>query len=201
VFPSVPSSTRGPGRPRVAARDEDFLRAAQDILIEVGYERLSMEAVVERVGASKSTLYRRWPSKAELVGAAVAGYSWDSEPPDTGNLRDDLIALASLWFARDERRDQVFVRVMIAVIDDTHLRSVFHDIAAKPRALVFEAIVRRAADRCEIPTADNLHTLGEVIPAMAFQQLAMNKKPIDREFIVGVIDNFVMPRLMVARKA
>lgn len=195
----VQTASRGPGRARDATRDAAFLQAAQDLLIEVGYDRLSMESVVERVGASKSTLYRRWASKAELVSAAVAQFRWDADAPDTGSLREDLIALASIWFDRDERRDQLFVRAMIASVDDEHVQRAFHQAVGVPRTRAFEEIVRRAAARGEISPVQDLEVLGRLIPAMAFQQLAMLKRPVDRAFIVGVIDNFLLPGLTAHR--
>ena len=63
---------RAPGRPSDPAIDAELLRAAQDLLIEEGFDRLTMDAVARRCGASKATIYRRWPSKTALVVAAAA---------------------------------------------------------------------------------------------------------------------------------
>src|ERR1700743_3597176 len=85
------------GRPMDATRDDDILNAALDILAEVGYDGMTIDMVAARARAGKATLYRRWPSKTELVIDAVAcmknkDIDFDSLP-DTGTLRGDFIAL------------------------------------------------------------------------------------------------------------
>ena len=68
--------------------------AAVETLVEVGYAKLSMESVARRAGVGKSAIYRRWPSKVELVTAVLARFSVPSTPPpDTGSLRGDIRAL------------------------------------------------------------------------------------------------------------
>ncbi len=196
-MPASPPTERRRGRTQDAARNAAFLRATQDLLIEVGYDKLSMESVVKRVGASKSTLYRRWSSKAELVCAAISDFRWDAETPDTGNLRDDLIELCSTWFDCDGGRDRLFVRATVAAVDDERVQKAFRAVVSTPWSRAFEETVRRAEARGEISVAQNLDVLGRLIPALAFQQLAMLKRPVDRSFIVGVVDQFLLPRLTV----
>jgi AcrR family transcriptional regulator len=79
------------GRPRNPRIDEDVLRAAAELVVEVGYADLTIAAIAERAGTSKPAIYRRWPSKAHLVHEAA--FRDDDEQltlPDTGVLRDDL---------------------------------------------------------------------------------------------------------------
>jgi AcrR family transcriptional regulator len=80
---------------RREARTEAILRAALEELAEVGYSALSIEAVAARVGIAKTTVYRRYPTRLDLVRAAVGQHLDEAlgEPPDTGSLRGDLIAL------------------------------------------------------------------------------------------------------------
>src|SRR5690242_17158347 len=82
------------GRSRDASRDDVLRRAALDLVTEIGYDRMTMDAVAARAGAGKATVYRRWSSKAELVGDALAHEHGDGEVPDTGSLRGDLAALS-----------------------------------------------------------------------------------------------------------
>src|SRR4051794_29926282 len=88
------------GRPRDAARDAAILDAAVEVLSEVGYDRLTIDAVAARAKASKATVYRRWANKAALVVDAVHSckpvpVGPDGETkcyfPDTGSLRGDLL--------------------------------------------------------------------------------------------------------------
>ena len=74
-------------------RHEAICDAVFDLLCEVGYDRMSMDAVAARARASKATIYRAWPNKPDLVTEALA-YRFGDAPvvPDTGSLRGDLIA-------------------------------------------------------------------------------------------------------------
>ena len=88
--------TRTAGRPRDPARDDAILSAALEGLAEVGYDRLSMDEIAARAHAGKGALYRRWPSKAALVVAAVMAWREQAAPvtiPDTGSLTGDIDAM------------------------------------------------------------------------------------------------------------
>src|SRR3954470_2564918 len=78
------------GRRRDPRKDEAILVATRELLVEVGYAALSMEAVAARARVSKPTLYLRYPSKAVLVFDAVFGRTKAKEIPDTGSVVDDL---------------------------------------------------------------------------------------------------------------
>jgi AcrR family transcriptional regulator len=85
---------RAPGRPRDARRDEAILKAALEILLDEDYQSLTIEAVAARAGVGRPTIYRRWPSKAALVVAALVDSARLAIPRvDTGSLRGDLLAV------------------------------------------------------------------------------------------------------------
>ena len=88
---------RALGRKRDHTRDPEILDAALDVLAETGYDGMTIDMVAARAKAGKATLYRRWPSKAELVIDAVAcmkaGDLDLDDLPDTGTLRGDLVAM------------------------------------------------------------------------------------------------------------
>src|ERR1700710_916480 len=89
--PVIPGSARG------VARESAICAAALELLAEVGYDRMSMDAVASRAKASKATIYRRWPGKRELVVHAIRCRGPQHvEPPDTGSLRGDILATLRL---------------------------------------------------------------------------------------------------------
>lgn len=186
------------GRPMDLARGRELLRVAQDLLVESGYDNLSMDAVAARAGSSKSTLYRRWSNKADLVTAAVEAFAWGAPVPDTGSLREDLIELAQVWFDSDHNRDRLFVRLLTALPGDDHLHDIYLSRLAAPRAQAVVAIVERAAARGDIPDPAAAGRVAGILPAMAFQQLVVQREPVDREFIQYVIDDILLPLLGVA---
>lgn len=84
---------RTPGRPRDARVDEAVADAVAELLAEVGYDALTIEGVAARAGVAKTTVYRRWSSKTELVGDALEVRARARvRAPDTGSLAGDLLA-------------------------------------------------------------------------------------------------------------
>ena len=87
------SNRRKRGRPRSAEADIAIERATLELLPQHGLRGLSMEAVAKRAGVSKATLYRRFPSKRDLVAAALRSIRTTQPAPDTGSVLGDLLAL------------------------------------------------------------------------------------------------------------
>jgi AcrR family transcriptional regulator len=92
---SVEAQQRPAPRPgsHSAAREQAILAAAAELVVEVGYERVTVDAIAARAHASKSTMYRKWPGKAELVADALRRQAEGraTELPDTGGVRGDLL--------------------------------------------------------------------------------------------------------------
>src|SRR3954447_6644599 len=86
------SAVKNVGRPRDESRDAVILAATLEVLADVGYDRLTMDAVAARAKASKATLYRRWTNKVTLVIEALQHAKSPTDVPDTGSLREDLLA-------------------------------------------------------------------------------------------------------------
>ena len=84
---------RKPGRPRSAQAHKAIIDATLELLAEEGFQGLSIEAVAARAGVGKTTIYRRWVSKEELVMEAISHVQIDVVVMDTGNFRNDLAAL------------------------------------------------------------------------------------------------------------
>ena len=92
--PSEPEQEiRKPGRPRSAQAHKAIIDATLELLAEEGYQGLSIEEVAARAGVGKTTIYRRWASKEELVMEAIRQVQIDVPVMDTGNFRNDLAAL------------------------------------------------------------------------------------------------------------
>lgn len=88
------------GRPRDPTRDHAIAAAVVDLLAEVGYPRLTVDAVAARAGVAKTTLYRRWPTKQEMVLAIVDAHLPRAELPDTSDPVADMRALVALVYAQ-----------------------------------------------------------------------------------------------------
>src|SRR5580693_10631580 len=97
---AVDTEVHRTGRPRDEGREQAIRDAAIELLAEVGYDAMSIEAVAVRARSSKATIYRRWPGKAELVAEAIRRRSEPAlqDIPDTGSLRSDLRVLVQRMF-------------------------------------------------------------------------------------------------------
>jgi AcrR family transcriptional regulator len=183
-----------PGRARDASRDEALRQAALELLAEVGYEKLTIDAVAARAGAGKATVYRRWASKADLVIDAVDHHRHIALP-DTGSLRGDLDALAE---AKQANRDRALMTramagLMTALLGDADFRRAFRraGIPGNPLAAVFT----RAIERGEIPPQPDLDLIASVVPALIFYRLVMFDEQPDPAFTRSAIERLVLPLL------
>ncbi|MER7547476.1 TetR/AcrR family transcriptional regulator [Actinomadura sp.] len=188
-----------PGRRRRGKALEDaLLRAAWDELVESGYAALTMERVAARAGTSRAVLYRRWPGKTELVIAAIR-HRRETDPvtiPDTGNLRDDLIALM---------RSATRRRIDLAAMIGAQLGGLFAEAGTTPAELRGQLIgagslwsrdiYRRAVQRGEL---DRDRVPGSVL-AMPFDLLRhdmlMTFEPVPDERIIAIVDELFLPLL------
>jgi AcrR family transcriptional regulator len=153
------TAARPPGRPRSTQADEAILRAALELLAAHGYAALTMEAVRERSGVGKATLYRRYGSKEELVRAAIVHLNSDIPlPEDTGSIAGDFAATAANVLAGAARTGALTLmpRLLSEVAGDPEMHALFHEHLVEPRRRVVRGIVERAKARGEIrPDVDS----------------------------------------------
>jgi AcrR family transcriptional regulator len=186
------------GRKRDHTRDPEILDAALEILAETGYDGMTIDMVAARAKAGKATLYRRWPSKAELVIDAVACMKkGDLDPahlPDTGTLRGDLIAMIKPHSIEEgEKKLQIMAGLTSMLSRAPELSAAANAAIVEPRAAVNRIFMQRAIDRGEIPPDCDIDTLSLISPSMAAYRVLILRKPVDREFLVSLIDGVLMP--------
>jgi len=168
------------------------------VLVETGYDGMTIDMVAARAKAGKATLYRRWASKAELVIDAVGCMKKSTVDldhlPDTGTLRGDLIAMIKPHTIEDgERKLQVMAGLISMLSRDPGLTEAVNAALIEPRASVNRIFMRRAAARGEIPPDCDIDTLSLIMPAMAAYRVLILKKPVDREFLISLIDGVLLP--------
>ena len=186
------------GRKRDHTRDPEILEVALDVLAETGYDGMTIDMVATRAKAGKATLYRRWPSKADLVLDAVAcmkSRDIDLDAlPDTGTLRGDLIAMIKTPSIREsERKLKVMAGIASMIARSPELAAAAQNALVEPRASVNRIFFRRAIERGEIPADADVERLCMISPAMVAYRVLMLGKPVDREFLVSTIDKIILP--------
>ena len=190
---------RAAGRPRDPSRDAAILEQTLAVLAEVGYDGLTIDRVAARVGAARATIYRRWPSKAELVLEAVRRLSGgDVDPdalPDTGDLRADLVAMVlPVSEAEQDYRMRILAGVAsLALSEDPRLAQAATTAGVGPWVGAIAALLQRAVERGQYPRAD-VAVLAAVIPMMCLSR-AVAREPISREFSLALIDGVLLPAM------
>jgi AcrR family transcriptional regulator len=143
------------GRPRSERSQRAILHAASELMLERGLSSISMDAVAERAGTSKATIYRWWPSK-ELLALDTLLAEWDASPPaehDTGSLAGDLLALILPWARQLAARPygSVIAGVLNRVHSDPEFAELYRARFVSPRRKEGREVLARAMERGEIP--------------------------------------------------
>jgi len=178
------------------ARETEVLDAAIEILIEHGYDRLTMDAVAVRAKAGKATLYRRWSSKQSLVvDAVIRSKKWAApQDVDTGSLRGDLVSTFCGHGGLTARESTLLLAAVITALHtDPAFAKVFRERLLKPKLELYQRIYERARARGEIKPDADLELLGTALPGILQHRSFMMGQPIDQETVERVIDAMIMP--------
>lgn len=182
------------GRPRSAAADAAILAATRDALVELGWSKLTMGDVSARAGVAKTTLYRRWAGKNELVVDAVAELFDALELPDRGSLEAD-IEYVVLQFAALLRRPEARTALMAVVAESTRdealrdrIRSAIVDRQKRLVVLGRE----RAQERGELPAEEDQALAGhttdlifDVIAGTVVHRALVSSEPVDEGWVAA----------------
>jgi AcrR family transcriptional regulator len=181
---------RAPGRPRSSAADEAILAAAVDVFAEVGLEALTVEGVAARAGVSKNTIYRRYPSKLDLVVSAVRCYTHVGDPaPDTGSTRGDVRALVDdlAGILTDSPVGRMLPILVAVRTRAPELDLAYREIVAEKRSKSVE-VVRRGIERGDFrPDVDEDVVVDSFVSGLFYRFLVTNA-PLDEAFRVAVVD-------------
>ncbi|MCI3928362.1 TetR/AcrR family transcriptional regulator [Streptomyces sp. AN091965] len=144
--------------------DHAVAAAARELLAEVGYGRVTVDAVAARAGVGKAAIYRRYATKQEMLFAAVVHDAPVAAPPDTGSLRGDLTALAHVIVGQlaDPAGSSVVLNLMAEASSNPGLVERFSPAFIDSQRTVITLLVERAVHRgelAELPDLDLLHAL------------------------------------------
>jgi AcrR family transcriptional regulator len=174
-----------------------ILDATLDILAEGGMAALTMEGVAAAAHTGKASVYRRWPSKEDLlVDAMDHALPPIAVPPNTGSVRDDLLAMLRIMLeAVNSRSGCALQAFMFDNSVDKALIQVVKARVMEPRQQMLIDALARGRDRGEVrPNAVELRT-AEVGPALIVHQFLMHGPPVQDAFVVDLVDNVLMPLL------
>jgi AcrR family transcriptional regulator len=190
---------RAPRR-RGAALEHAIFDAALAELSEVGYLNLSMERVAQRARTGNASLYRRWPTRAELVIEAIRHVAPNAELPDTGCVRDDMLALLRGLCALQAGPAGEVMRGVIAESVGNTRANLARVRLAETRTEQFLAILRRGAERGQVHKKAATPLLAGIAPALVMHHYLLHGAPPPDAHLIEIVDKVVMP-LVTTRPA
>jgi|TARA_R110002110_G_scaffold121348_6_gene297049 AcrR family transcriptional regulator len=173
---------RKPGRPRSARIDQALETAVVDILAEEGYAGLRVDDVADRAGVSKTTIYRRSPTKAALVVDVLKRLKREQIPmPETGSTEADLRALVHDLYASLDGTS--LGAAMAGLIAERHadpdLESALTVLWASRQSMV-AAVIRRGLDAGELREGLDEATVLDLLAGPAYYRLLVTGQPLNR---------------------
>ncbi len=186
------AETRRRGRPRSEKSKAAILAVAGELLLERGLDAVSMDAIAERAGVSKATIYRWWPTKETLAIDALYEDWAAAYPvaPDTGCLRDDIRGVFLPWADHIVKRP--YARVVGALItrartDDAFAKE-FDQRLVQPRRDRARIVFDRAIERGELPAETDIELALDLLYGAVYHRFLQGHLPLSRRFVEAVID-------------
>ncbi|MEU9172671.1 TetR/AcrR family transcriptional regulator [Streptomyces sp. NPDC048420] len=186
---------RAPGRPRSAAADTAILAATRDALVELGWSKLTLGDVATRAGVAKTTLYRRWAGKNELVVDAVAELFDELELPDSGTLAADIEGVVLQFaaiLARPEAQSGLMAVISESTRDDALRGRIRESIVERQKRLVLEGR-SRAQSRGELPpvtdpveAARTVDLILDMVAGAVVHRTLVSAQPADEAWVHGL---------------
>lgn len=189
------STDAQPGRPRIEGeRELEILQATLEVLADVGYDRLTMDAVAARARASKATLYRRWNSKVGLVIDALLVEKSTPPVPDTGTLRGDLVeAFCGAGGLVDAQAVGTMSSVLTALTRDQEFAAEFRSRVLGPKIELSRVLYERAKARGEVRADLDASLFGPALAGICLHRFYVLGEPPTQELITRVIDQIIVP--------
>ncbi|MFD3332370.1 TetR/AcrR family transcriptional regulator [Streptomyces sp. NPDC058700] len=181
-------------------RESELYAAVLDLLRDVGYDALTMDAVAARTHSSKATLYRQWGSKPELVARALrANKPADLSEIDTGSLRGDFHELMTRTDDCQMEKDSALMRGLAhAVHTNPELHRALRELLIEPEMNGLDEVLRRAVRRGEVDAANPaLRLIPHMLIGAFVARPLIDDQPVDRAFLSAYVDAVVLPSLGV----
>jgi AcrR family transcriptional regulator len=185
------------GRPRDATRDEALRKAALEVMAEVGYRALTMDAVAAKARAGKATIYRRWESKLDLVIDTVNQLVHQEIPePDTGSLPGDLREFLSAFAAFLSGPTGKAAQALVGELPhEPELATAFRETFLVAQRDVLRGIIDRGTARGEVRLDAPRGMAVELAGAALTYRLMLTGDPLDDTFVDRLVDQVLLPLL------
>jgi AcrR family transcriptional regulator len=168
---------RGRGRPRSEKAEQAILAATLRLVARVGLAGTTIEGVAAEAGVGKTTIYRRWKTKTDLILAATAAMVPPEELPDTGSLRGDLQLFAGLQRERLTRAGlhMVAPRILAEGMNDPDLHRDYVEQVIEPIRSAIGTLVRRGVERGELRPDADVEALVDILHAVPIYRIMISR--------------------------
>jgi AcrR family transcriptional regulator len=184
---------RRPGRPRDPGYDKTILDAALEILFDKGYAGLTIDGVAASTGVGRPTIYRRWSSKPALVIAALTQSIGLSPTPDTGTLRDDLLAFQRQHVRMMDRPEsrRITAGLVADLVAHPELAETYLDDYIRPRQRSVWQALQRGIDRGELRPDADFTLIYDLLLGPLFMRSVVRGEPLGTPLAAQTVDVIV----------
>jgi AcrR family transcriptional regulator len=192
--PASAAPARKPGRPRSEQAEQAIIKAALELFAEKGPDGLCVEAVAARAGVGKATVYRRWRNKEDLLLAALGSLKSPLPDPDTGSVRDDLIAMVAVMSqdAVDPARQRQYTLLLGEGAKYPKLMARYAETVVEPRRDVIRSVLRRGIEAGQIRPELDIEVAMLTLTGAAMSRGRCEIIPHDGEFAERVVDSLLL---------
>lgn len=170
---------------------DGVLKATGEELNAVGYAALRVEDVAERAGVNKTSIYRRWPTKDELVIDALRhGYEQQAFIPDTGDLREDMLQYIKHMIKHVKDPIPRGAMVTLHNCSDPAIMPIAHELLGRARDTRVR-IVKRGIERGELPATADAEIISDLFSAPILRRLLTFGESVKPRYIEYVIDTVI----------
>ena len=183
---------RAVGRPRDPKLDAAITDATLELLADIGYAALTIEAVATRAGVGKATLYRRWPGKVQLVVDAVRTLSEQPDPDTSAGVRDELVELLEAVRRKSgsSLAGRIFPRLIGDSAENPEFMRRYREQVLDPRRDRFRAALLRGVEQGLVRTdVDTDHAIDLLVGPMAYRNLIRNDPAPGPDLAARIVDD------------
>ncbi|MEK5058428.1 TetR/AcrR family transcriptional regulator [Paenibacillus shunpengii] len=177
------------GRPRDVTIEHSILTAAYDLLLESGFEEVTIEKIAEKAGVSKVTIYKWWPNKAAVAADSFFKGAASRLPvPDTGSVKEDILIHAmNLLLYMAGKEGKVISELIGHGQGNSTLSEVFRQYYVKPRRAEAAGILRKGIERGELSAELDVDSSIDLLYGPIFYRLLVTGEPLAEDKVRPIV--------------